>query len=99
MDCKASRLYLTFADVLEARVEIDFEPEDDDLDALVEPEVAYGMGVSAVDFFMGALSRLGDSSIHLAALFTKAFIRGLVANQIVITPEVEDDTESDEPPS
>lgn len=103
MDCRPPRrIYVTFADVQEGMMNIDFEPEEDMLQGVLDEDLAFGFGVSAVDFFMGALSRLGDGGSDLAAQFTEAFVRELVKSQLVIYHETipdddDDDDEEDEP--
>lgn len=103
MDCRPPRrLYVTFADAQEGMMEIDFEPEDDILEGVLDEDLAFGLGVSAVDFFIGALSRLGDGGSDLAAQFTEAFVRELVKSQLVIYHETipdEDNEDEDGEPS
>lgn len=98
MDCRTPRrIYVTFADAQEGMMNIDYEPEEDTLGGVIDEDLAYGLGISAVDFFMGALSRLGDGGSDYAAQFTEAFVRELVSSKLVIYHEtIPDDNEEDQ---
>jgi hypothetical protein len=99
-----ARLYVNIEDLKELLMDNPNNEEDEqpefELDGAILPELAYNLGASAVDFYLGALSRFGGSNAYICIEITGTFVRALLDNQLAhapITVTYSDDSEDDEP--